>query len=63
MVLLLLFFFSYIGNCTYDEPSLPDPIYQELEDKIKPDAIMEMVKNDSYGQVLKTNSGEVSILN
>ena len=47
----------------YDEPSLPDPIYQELEDRKKSDVIMEMVKNDSYGQVLKTISGDVSVLN
>jgi hypothetical protein len=55
--------FSSIGNTHYDEPSLPDPIYQELEDTKKPDATMDMVKNNSYGQVLKISSGEVSVLN
>lgn len=35
----------FTGNNIYDEPSLPDPIYQELD--VKP-VTAEMIDNHSY---------------
>ena len=39
------------GNI-YDEPSLPDPVYQEVGTNL-PELIMEMTENDSYGEGIK----------
>ena len=43
----------------YDEPSQPDPIYQEIAVNNEPDTPMEMTENDSYMATKITIDSEI----
>ena len=47
IITITVHFIDFIDNI-YDEPSLPDPIYQEVSTKSESDIRVDMIRNLSY---------------